>query len=148
MWYVSSGNMILAVIILSSMCARTDDSVSPNTRPLYKLSWSEKWWMVNGFLFGTSTIPSRAQCREGCSCQLTKMYNFLMSIAIHRVCFEIAMQHISLWMQNDSEMPPKGLKFDFFYNIKWMIALFCATFDDSMNNIIGMYGFIIMKIFT
>lgn len=43
-------------------------------------------------------------------------------------------------------MPTKCFKFDFFYNIKRMIALFCATFYDPMNDFISVYGFIIVKI--
>lgn len=76
------------------------------------------------------------------------MDNFFISITVYRICFEVTVQYITLWMQDNTKVSAEGLKFDFFYNIEWVIALFCASFHDAMNNIIGMYGLIVMKIST
>lgn len=76
------------------------------------------------------------------------MNNLFVSVAVHRIRLEIAMQHLFLRMQNDTEMSAVYLEFHLFYRIEGMCAVLCATLNDFVHNIVGMYGFIVPQIFA
>lgn len=71
-----------------------------------------------------------------------------MTIAIHGIRFEIAVQHLLLRMQNYPEMTSVYFELNLFYRIEGMRAVFGATLDNFVRDIVGVYGFIIPQIFT
>lgn len=72
------------------------------------------------------------------------MNHFFVSIFIDGIRLEIVVQHILLWMQNYTKMTSEHFEFHLFDDIEWMIALFCASFNNFMQNIVRMNRFIIM----
>lgn len=66
------------------------------------------------------------------------MNDLLVSIRIDGVRFEIAMQHILLWMQNYAKMTAQHFEFHLLDDIERMIAVFGASFYNFVHKIVRM----------
>lgn len=76
------------------------------------------------------------------------MDDFLVSVRVHRVRFEIVMQNISLGMQNDAKMSSVGLEFDLFYHVEGVIAVFGASLHYLVHDVVRVNRLKIAQIFA
>lgn len=72
------------------------------------------------------------------SIPLTEVNNFLVAVRIDRVCPKIIVQNITLWMQNNAEMPSQHLEFHLLDDVERMNALLCATLHDTVHHLVRM----------
>lgn len=72
------------------------------------------------------------------------MNDLFASFPVDGIRFEIAVQHIFLWMQNYAKMTAEYFELHLFNDIERMVALFWTSFYDFVMDFVRMNRFIVM----